>query len=74
MRMKLAAQNPMHVAERALVAATGKACLGVKGTKNVNLSMDGATAEVECRRNKGCRGESKVANGGGGEVECGNGI
>ena len=74
MRMKLAAQNPMHVAERALVAATGKACLGVKGTENVNLSVDGAATEVECGRNKGCRGESKAANGGGGEVECGNSI
>ena len=74
MRMKLATQNLMHVAERALVAAMGKACLGVKGTKNVNLSMDGAAAEVECGRNEGCRGESKVANGGRGKVECGNGI
>ncbi len=74
MRMKLATQNLMHVAERALVAAMGKACLGVKGTENVNLSVGGAAAEVECRRNKGCRGKSKAANGGRGEVECRNGI
>ena len=74
MRMKLATQNLMHVAERALVAAMGKAFPGVKGTKNVNLSVDRAAAKVECRRNEGCRGERKVANGGGGEVECGNSI
>ncbi len=46
MRVKLAAQNPTHVAERVLVVAVGGACLGMKGTENVDLSV--GEAKVEC--------------------------